>query len=255
MSNVPSVGQSAAAELSFPPKNRPSIYKEISVKNFLDDSASTNLKQMSLGGSYKRIGCSWHQFSENLEEALNFIKNAIGDSYLEEAEIFVKTPTIYNGRHVDVYKTINYDKVVIIVKIQNFIDTKAGFCKPYDMKVLFKKSDPEAEIPNLLEFENIVVPITYNGSKTQLFLKPKTEKNAKKSFKNNSKKAELSSTKIMEKKINSFFGISGNYPKNNYLVVTSVKASKNGVNLYKNIDALISDCKTQIQSGLNANKL
>ncbi|PVU92893.1 hypothetical protein BB561_003563 [Smittium simulii] len=162
---------------------------------------------------------------------------------------------------VDVYQLVSYDKSVTIVKNQhssgvamsNIIaslnenlsligtitdisaweDTKTGRCKPYDVKVLFKKSDVEAEIPYLLEFKNIVVPITYNGCKT----------------------SELSSTKMMQKKINNFFGISGKYPKNNYLLGTGAEASKNDVNLNKNIDALISDCKNQIKTDLNANKI
>ncbi|PVU93427.1 hypothetical protein BB561_003292 [Smittium simulii] len=165
---------------------RPTIYKEISVKYFLDDSALTKLKKC----------------------ALTF----------------------------DVYQTVNYDKGVTIVKIQKFFDvamnnivaslnknvspidtitdigaledTKAGCYKPYNMKLMFKKSDPQAEFPNLLEFINIVVPITYNGCKP-LFHKPKTEKTAKKSSKNKSKQAELYSTKMMQKKINNFFGIRG----------------------------------------------
>ncbi|PVU93498.1 hypothetical protein BB561_003250 [Smittium simulii] len=51
-------------------------------------------------------------------------------------------------------------------------DTKAGGCKPYDIKVLFKKIDPQAEIQNLLEFENIVVPITCNKSKHSKHINP-----------------------------------------------------------------------------------
>ncbi|PVU90894.1 hypothetical protein BB561_004658, partial [Smittium simulii] len=74
-----------------------------------------------------------------LNKALNYNINAIGDNYVtvqhnnlkkvayfmfknfEETEIFVKTPTVYNGRLVDVYQTISYDKDVTIIKIQNFL--------------------------------------------------------------------------------------------------------------------------------------
>ncbi|PVU89267.1 hypothetical protein BB561_005459 [Smittium simulii] len=61
---------------------RPSIYKEISVKHFLDDSGPTKLKKMCAGGSDKRVGCSWYQFFKNLEEALNFVTNTISDNYV-----------------------------------------------------------------------------------------------------------------------------------------------------------------------------
>ncbi|PVU93110.1 hypothetical protein BB561_003452 [Smittium simulii] len=146
---------------------------------------------MCVGGSDKRIGCLYHQFSQNLQDALNFVINAIGDNYvtvehnnLKKPKVLVKTPTIYSGRPVGIYQTDNYDKDVTIIKIQNFSgvamseiitslnknlssvstitdisaseDNKTCCYKPYDMKILFKKSDPEAEIPNLLEFENIV---------------------------------------------------------------------------------------------------
>ncbi|PVU92373.1 hypothetical protein BB561_003864 [Smittium simulii] len=121
---------------------RPSIYKEISVKHFLDDSTPNKLKQMCVGGSDKRV----------------------------------ISPTIYSGRPVGIYQTNNYDKDVTIIKIENFSgvamseiiaslnknlssvstitdistreDTKTGCFNLYDKKALFKKSDSQAEIPN-----------------------------------------------------------------------------------------------------------
>ncbi|PVU86387.1 hypothetical protein BB561_006722, partial [Smittium simulii] len=45
-------------------------------------SAPTSLKQMCVGGSDKMFGCSWNQFSENPEEAMNFVTNTIDDSYV-----------------------------------------------------------------------------------------------------------------------------------------------------------------------------
>ncbi|PVU96212.1 hypothetical protein BB561_001332 [Smittium simulii] len=209
-----------------------------------------------------------------VEEAIDYVSNDIRDSFvtvghsdlkkvtcfmfnkLEEAKNFVKTPTIYNGRPVDFYQTVNYDKDVTIVKIQNFSGvamsdiiaslskklssigtiTDISCYKPYDMKVLFKKSDPQAEIPNLLEFENIVVPITYKGCKP-------------------AKQAKLSTNKINQKKINNFFGITGKYAKDKYLVGTSVEASKTDINLDKNIDALIYSQKPhKLQAENSENK-
>ncbi|PVU87370.1 hypothetical protein BB561_006369 [Smittium simulii] len=191
---------------------------------------------MCVGGSDRRIGCSWPQFFENLEEALYFVTNAIGDSYVtpEEANFFVKTPTVCNGRPVNFIKPSTMQDVNI-VKIQNFSETKTGCCKPYDIKVLLVElcffvgvrdnDDPQAEILNLLEFENIIVPINYNRCKPvcnfcresghwksdyskflkkkkvkiQPFLQPKTAKTAKKSSKNKGEKDELRQTKIMQK--------------------------------------------------------
>ncbi|PVU89775.1 hypothetical protein BB561_005164 [Smittium simulii] len=222
MSNLPSVGQSASVELLFYSAKRTHV--EYSTEKY---TAPPKLKQMCVGSSDKRIGCIYHQFSYNLEEALNFVTYAIGDGYvtvepnnlkkvtylmfnkIEKAEIFVKTPTIYNGRPAGAYEIVKYDNNVTIVKIQNFLGVAMSDIISSLNRNLSPigtitdiNADPQAEITNLLEFENIVVLITYNGSVSTT----ETEKTAKKSSKNKTKQAELSSTKIMQEKISNFFG-------------------------------------------------
>ncbi|PVU93719.1 hypothetical protein BB561_001615 [Smittium simulii] len=136
------------------------VYKEVSIKHFLDNSESHQLKRMCMGGSDRRIGCSWRQFPDNLNEALDYVTDATGDSCvtiehdnirkityfqfdeLNEDNCFFKIPIHYSWRQVDLFRAVNIDK---------------------DITVLFKKNYEKIEIPNLIEVGGEFIPITYRG--------------------------------------------------------------------------------------------
>ncbi|PVU90416.1 hypothetical protein BB561_004894 [Smittium simulii] len=83
-------------------------YNEISLKHLLNNSQPTKLNQICMGGSDRRICCNWHQFSGNTEEAIDYVSDSIGGSFvtvkhnnfkkviyfmfdkLEEAQNFIK---------------------------------------------------------------------------------------------------------------------------------------------------------------------
>ncbi|PVU92093.1 hypothetical protein BB561_004042 [Smittium simulii] len=163
------------------------VYKEVSIKHCLDNSEPHQLKIMCMGGSDRRIGCSWRQFPDNINEALDYVT----DAQLNEANCFFKISVHYCGRQVDLYQTVNIDKDITVIKINNFqkvgVKTMANALKetlnligeisdisawavknkgrfmPYDIKVLFKKNDEKVEIHNLFEVRGEFIPITYRG--------------------------------------------------------------------------------------------
>ncbi|PVU93853.1 hypothetical protein BB561_002980 [Smittium simulii] len=211
------------------------VYKEVSTKHFLDNSEPNQLKKMCIGGSDKRIGCSWRQFPDHLNEALDYVTDATGDSCLNETNSFFKIQIYYSGRQIDLYQTVNIDKDItetlnLIGEISDIsalaIKNKTQFM-PYDMKALFKKNDEKVEIPNLIE-----VGV------------------AKNLVKNKPNQLQSNGTiKQMQDRINNFLGNSKNQQKNNDWseVFESLTSNENNIMLNTHIGKhLITQDEAQI---------
>ncbi|PVU91580.1 hypothetical protein BB561_004322 [Smittium simulii] len=183
---------------NFPPKN---IQKtQVSYTNAAKNQKNLKTQKTQKKSSDRRIGCSWRQFSDNINEAFDYVTDATDDSCvtiehdnirkityfqfdeLSKANCFFKIPVHYCGRQVDLYQTVNIDKDIRVIKINNFqkvgVKTMVNALKetlnpigeisdisawavknknrfmPYDMKV---------EIPNLIEVGGEFIPITYRG--------------------------------------------------------------------------------------------
>ncbi|OLY81135.1 hypothetical protein AYI68_g4764 [Smittium mucronatum] len=76
-----------------------SLYSEVSVKHLLHDGEQKCLKKFCVGGSDRKIGCSWSQFK---------------DDYVNGIE--------YVSRRVEMYQTVWIEQDVVIINISNFRD-------------------------------------------------------------------------------------------------------------------------------------
>ncbi|PVU94930.1 hypothetical protein BB561_002176 [Smittium simulii] len=127
------------------------VYKEVSIKHFLDNSEPHQLKRMCMGGSDRRIGCSWRQFPDNINEALDYVTDAT----------------------VDLYQTVNINKDITVIKINNFqkvgVKTMVNSFKetlnPIGEISFIQKNDEKVEIPNLIEVGECSI---ISGSKKQI---------------------------------------------------------------------------------------
>ncbi|PVU95407.1 hypothetical protein BB561_001839 [Smittium simulii] len=89
----------------------------------------------SYGGSNKKIGCSWTQFSGNINAAIDYVALKIDDEYVlyqhdsrakatyfmfyneERAEKCMNTPIYYNGIAVELYQTVPLEEGPHIITI------------------------------------------------------------------------------------------------------------------------------------------
>ncbi|PVU87746.1 hypothetical protein BB561_006193, partial [Smittium simulii] len=144
------------------------VCKEVSIKKFLDNYEPHQLKRMCMGGSDRRIGCGWRQFPDNINEALDYVTDATGDSCTVNIDKDITVIKINNFQKVGVKTMVNALKETLNL-IGEISDISAWAVKnktrfmPYDMKVLFKKNDEKVEIHNLFEVRGEFIPITYRG--------------------------------------------------------------------------------------------
>ncbi|PVU89089.1 hypothetical protein BB561_005554 [Smittium simulii] len=90
MSNVPGVIPSAIAEVLLTPAKRtrlglafnPQEFTEVSIMHLLDNSIPKALKKACYGGSNTKIGCSWTQFSGNINAAIDYDALKIDNEYV-----------------------------------------------------------------------------------------------------------------------------------------------------------------------------
>ncbi|PVU86708.1 hypothetical protein BB561_006594, partial [Smittium simulii] len=93
------------------------------------------LKKVSYKGSDKKIGCSWTQFSGNINAAIDYVALKIDDEYVlyqhdsrakatyfmfyneERAEKCMNTPIYYNGIAVELYQTVTLEEGTHIITI------------------------------------------------------------------------------------------------------------------------------------------
>ncbi|PVU87724.1 hypothetical protein BB561_006201 [Smittium simulii] len=160
------------------PSYNPQKFTEVSVMHLLNDSKPKALKKASYGGSNKKIGCSWTQFTGNIDAAIDHVALSIDDKYVsyqhektarityfmfyneESAEKCMNTPIYYNGKAVELYQTNNYD-------FSAYKNKKSGKFHTFGMKFLFKKIIDSFKIPTFLEIKNNFFNIDLQGINAQ----------------------------------------------------------------------------------------
>ncbi|PVU93650.1 hypothetical protein BB561_003140 [Smittium simulii] len=168
------------------PSYNPQKFIEVSVMHFLNDSKPKALKKVSYGGSNKKIGCSWTQFTGNIDAAIDHVA-------LKGAEKCMNTPIYYNGKAVELYQTVTLEEGTQIITIPStnsinirmvvealnnsftknriiydfsaYKNKKSGKFHTFGMKFLFKKTIDSFEIPAFLEIDKFVLVLTYRGCK------------------------------------------------------------------------------------------
>ncbi|PVU97314.1 hypothetical protein BB561_000628 [Smittium simulii] len=63
------------------PALNPQEFTEVSIMHLLDNSIPKALKKACYGGSDTKIGCSWTQFSGNINAAIDYVALKIDDEY------------------------------------------------------------------------------------------------------------------------------------------------------------------------------
>ncbi|PVU98193.1 hypothetical protein BB561_000056 [Smittium simulii] len=64
------------------PAFTPQEFTEVSIMHLLDNSIPKALKKACYGGSNTKIGCSWTQFSGNINAAIDYVALKIDDEYI-----------------------------------------------------------------------------------------------------------------------------------------------------------------------------
>ncbi|PVU95652.1 hypothetical protein BB561_001674 [Smittium simulii] len=103
--------------------------------HLLNDSKPKSLKKACYSGSNTKIGCSWTQFSGNINAAIDYVAFKIDDEYIsyqhdsrakatyfmfyneEGAEKCMNTPIYYNGIAVELYQTVTLKEGTQIITI------------------------------------------------------------------------------------------------------------------------------------------
>ncbi|PVU91195.1 hypothetical protein BB561_004516 [Smittium simulii] len=119
------------------PSYNPQKFTELSVMHLLNDSKPNALKKASYGGSNKKIGCSWTQFTGNIDAAIDHVAISIDDEYVsyqhektakttyfmfynkKSAKKYMNTPIYYNGIAVELYRTVTLEERTHIITITN----------------------------------------------------------------------------------------------------------------------------------------
>ncbi|OMJ28833.1 hypothetical protein AYI69_g1679, partial [Smittium culicis] len=120
-----------------------SQYGEVSLKHLVNGGLYSNLKKFCVGGSDRKIGCSWQQFEGDHEGAFNFImRSLIGDFYCVQEDLRAQTT----------YYIFDEDLLPLgtIDDVSAWAQKGTNAFIPFGMKVLFRKSTPETEIPSFL---------------------------------------------------------------------------------------------------------
>ncbi|PVU86896.1 hypothetical protein BB561_006509 [Smittium simulii] len=150
MSNVPGVIPSAAAGVPLIPTKRTRLENDISSKFKVMVIKAIIQAVATYGGELFGMSATrlTYFMSGELEEAQNLFKHLL----------FIKMGI----KDIIAKLKANLSPMGTITDMSAWGNLKIGQFMLYDMKVVFKKNDPEAEIPNLLKFEHLQVPITYN---------------------------------------------------------------------------------------------
>ncbi|PVU88280.1 hypothetical protein BB561_005942, partial [Smittium simulii] len=117
------------------PALNPQEFTEVSIMHLLDNSIPKALKKACYGGSDTKIGCSWTQFSGNINAAIDYVALKIDNEYVsyqhdsrakatyfmfyskENAEKCMNTPIYYNGIALELYQTVTLEEGTQIVTI------------------------------------------------------------------------------------------------------------------------------------------
>ncbi|PVU89261.1 hypothetical protein BB561_005460 [Smittium simulii] len=168
-------------------------FTEVSSMHLLDNSISKALKKACYGGSNTKIGCSWTQFSGNINAAIDYVALKIDDKYVSyqhdsKATYFM----FYNEKPVELYQTVSLEEGTQIITIPNtnsvniiklveavnntftkngiiydfsaYKNKSSGKFHTFGVKFLFKKTIYSFEIPTFLEIDKFVLALTYRGS-------------------------------------------------------------------------------------------
>ncbi|PVU92716.1 hypothetical protein BB561_003648 [Smittium simulii] len=161
--------------------------------HLLDNSIPKALKKACYGGSDKKIGCSWTQFSGDIDAAIDHVALSIDDEYVsyqhektakityfmfyndESAEKCMNTPTYYNCMAVELYQTVTLEEGTQIITILNTKNvnirevveavnstfTKNGII--YDFSTYSVRVDLKKNIDRFTEFSSIKQPEKINS--------------------------------------------------------------------------------------------
>ncbi|PVU93370.1 hypothetical protein BB561_003299 [Smittium simulii] len=167
------------------PKLNPINFTEVSIKHLLDGSEPQSLKKICFGGSDKKIGCGWSQFSGDIDADIEYVSSFI----VEQAIQFMKTPIFVNENRVELYQTIKLEEGAQIISISSaknlstpvvvdeinkifsiygtiidfsaFKNKKTSLFHTYGIKFLFKKNTEEFKIPEFIDIEDEKIALTY----------------------------------------------------------------------------------------------
>ncbi|PVU89593.1 hypothetical protein BB561_005258 [Smittium simulii] len=107
------------------PKLDPKNYTEVSTKHLLDGSEPQSLKKICFGGSDKKIGCGWSQFSGDIGADIRYVSSFM----VKQAIKFMKTPIFIDERKVELYQTNNVDELVKPHSLPKKINIMFSECK------------------------------------------------------------------------------------------------------------------------------
>ncbi|OLY78567.1 hypothetical protein AYI68_g7382 [Smittium mucronatum] len=167
------------------------------------------LKKFCALDSDLKVGCAWSQFRGNHAIGLEIVDSSLKGIWhsrednprakttqfvfncIKDANYPISKTLVYDGRKIDMYRTVQIEQGVVVINIPNFksvgalstlklikeqlsstgtiIDISA-LCKkgcntifPYGMKVLFKKIEKPPEHPSFLDHDRRKISIFYKG--------------------------------------------------------------------------------------------
>ncbi|PVU91217.1 hypothetical protein BB561_004502 [Smittium simulii] len=238
MPKVPGVNPSAAAESALNAQK----FIMVSIMHSLDNYKPKALKRICYCGSDKKIGCSWTQFSGNIDTTIDHVALKIDNEYVSyqhdsiaKSTYFIsranQTVTLEEGTQIITIPSTNSINIRFVVEadFSAYENKGSGKFHTFGIKFLFKKTIDSFEIPTFLEFDKFVLALTYMGCKPVccfckqqdhwnsdcLGLKKFKKKIAKAHQKSQKKKPrgtkkskepEEHTVKSMQKKIDNFFG-------------------------------------------------
>ncbi|PVU96373.1 hypothetical protein BB561_001213, partial [Smittium simulii] len=158
----------------------PQEFTEISIMHLLDNSIPKALKKACYGGSHTKIGCSWTQFSSNINAAIDYVELKIDNeyvSYQHDSRAKATYFMFYNkeGTQIITIPSTNSINIRMVVEVVNNAFTKNGIIYDFSayknkisgkfhtfgIKFLLKKTIVSFEIPAFLEINKFILVFTY----------------------------------------------------------------------------------------------
>ncbi|PVU91158.1 hypothetical protein BB561_004550 [Smittium simulii] len=109
--------------------------KKITSPSYNSQKFTERSKRQAMGALNKKIGCSWTQFTGDIDVAIDHVALSIDDKYVsyqhektakiayfmfyneESAEKCMNTPIYYNGKAVELYQTVTLEEGMQIITI------------------------------------------------------------------------------------------------------------------------------------------
>ncbi|OLY79405.1 hypothetical protein AYI68_g6530, partial [Smittium mucronatum] len=114
-----------------------SLYSEVSVKHMLHEGDQHCLKKFCIGGSDRKVGCSWSQFRGNHGNGIEYVSRSISEinhmrkddhrakvtyfifDFDSDSNDFMSKKLVFADRKVDLYQTVRMEQDIVIINIPN----------------------------------------------------------------------------------------------------------------------------------------